>query len=366
MHLVVIPAVVLKRTSRLNDLITSGRRKFWPAAYRTVLDVYSDSGVVSWPPACSYMTNEWSIEACPIVRSNNIQSKVGSREALSNVKHDYSCVHMDLSGESTVHMSNLLPCKFYQFRLKAFGDLLWTFAPSRTLPTPQVDSKSFTTSIHLTITQNGDCDAKALVHHWRVQYCEHEDNEHDNEAFVDVEDKLRSDRAKKKAVASNKRHLFDNEGSGEEISDEDDENNSKGGMEYYDTKYSDEFGHPHHDISKNPQSVSTSSCQSIVYDISTSKGNIKVNKLKECTLYTVDVSPVDAAGHSIRPSEQFGSVHSTLCPGNNEDSLDENSSFWFGDEVGLEEDQSKGNIFSVKAISIFSFNTIFQNTISRK
>ena len=148
--------------------------------------MYSDSAVVSWPPACSYMTKEWSLEACPIVTSNNYDitdSKKGSSGISS--KPEYSCVHMDLSAESTVHMPKLLPCKFYQFRLKAFGDLLWTFAPSRTLPTPQVDSKSFTTSIHLTITQNGDCDAKALVHHWRVQYCEHEDNEHDNEIVID-------------------------------------------------------------------------------------------------------------------------------------------------------------------------------------
>ena len=324
-HLVVIPAVVVKKPSKLNDLITSGRRKFWPAAYRTVLDVYSDSAVVSWPPSCSYMTNDWNLEACPIVTSNNFNPSEEDSDGV-HVKPEYSCVHVDLSSESTVHMANLLPCKFYQLRLKAFGDLLWTFAPSRTLPTPQVDSKSFTNAIHLTINQNGNCDAKALVHHWRVQYCEHEDDEHDNEIFLDTENDVDKERLKRKAKESNKRHLIDSDGSGFGTSD--DEDNRAGGMEYYedmDIQYSET-----EEISSN-QKTSSSNCQSVLYDISSSKGKIKISHLKECTLYTVDVSPVDANGHSIRPSEQFGSVHSTLCPGNDDDDQ-ESDSFWFGDE----------------------------------
>ena len=334
MHLVIIPAVVVKRSSKLDDLITSGRRKFWPAAYRTVLDVYSDSAMVSWPPACSYMTNEWSLEACPIVTSNHFKSATDSNDVTRSMKPEYSCAHMDLSAESSVHMANLSPCKFYQFRLKAFGDLLWTFAPSRTLPTPQVDSKSFTNSIHLTINQNGDCDAKALVHHWRVQYCEHEDDEHDNEIFLDAEDNDENGRLKRKATASNKRHLPDTEGSGLGISD--DEDNIDGGMEYY-----EDMEIHYSDIQEdNLDMSSSSSCQSILYDISTSKGKIKIDHLKECTLYTVDVSPVDATGHSIRPSEQFGSVHSTLCPGNNNDQ--DSTSFWFGDEKNPDKDHSQG------------------------
>jgi hypothetical protein len=323
--------------SKLDDLITSGRRKFWPAAYRTVLDVYSDSAVISWPPACSYMTNEWSLEACPIVTSNNFKPSIGSEEVPSNEKPEYSCSHNDLSAESTVHMANLLPCKFYQFRLKAFGDLLWTFAPSRTLPTPQVDSKSFINSIHLTINQNGHCDAKALVHHWRVQYCEHEDDEHDNEVFVDTENNAEKDRSKRKAISSNKRHLVDKEGSGLEISDDDE--NINNGMEYYEDmeiQYSDQ----QENILSKPSSPTSSSCQSILYDISTSKGKVKVDHLKECTLYTVDVSPVDATGHSIRPSEQFGSVHSTLCPGNKDEK--DSSSFWFGEESNRDNDSPEG------------------------
>ena len=332
-HLVVIPAVVVKKPSKLNDLITSGRRKFWPAAYRTVLDVYSDSAVVSWPPSCSYMTNEWNLEACPIVTSNNFKPSEDSNGV--QVKPEYSCVHVDLTSESTVHVANLLPCKFYQFRLKAFGDLLWTFAPSRTLPTPQVDSKSFTNAIHLTINQNGDCDVKALVHHWRVQYCEHEDDEHDNEIFLDTENNSENDRLKRKA--SNKRHLIDTEGSGLAISD--DEDNKIGGMEYYeeiDTLYSES------EDSISNQKPSSSNCESILYDISSSKGKIKIKNLKECTLYTVDVSPVDANGHSIRPSEQFGSVHSTLCPGNDDDQ--ESNSFWFGEENSSDKDGQQGKV----------------------
>ena len=337
MHLVVIPAVVVKKPSKLNDLITSGRRKFWPAAYRTVLDVYSDSAVVSWPPSCSYMTNDWNLEACPIVTSNNFHPSKDSD--VVSVKPEYSCVHVDLTAESTVHMAKLLPCKFYQFRLKAFGDLLWTFAPSRTLPTPQVDSKSFTNAIHLTINQNGDCDVKALVHHWRVRYCEHEDDEHDNEIFLDTENKIEKEILKRKTKASNKRHLIDSEGSGFGISD--DEDNRYGGMEYYEDNMDVQYSETEMNDDSPPHS-SSSTCQSVLYDISSSKGKIKVSQLKECTLYTVDVSPVDANGHSIRPSEQFGSVHSTLCPGNDDDQ--ESGSFWFGDENGSDKDNLKGKI----------------------
>ena len=87
--------------------------------------------------------------------------------------------------------------------------------------------------------------------------------------------------------------------------------------------------------------LSSSTCQNILYDISSSHGKIKIDHLKECTLYTVDVSPVDASGHTIRPSEQFGSVHSTLCPGNKEDS--DSGSFWFGDENTSSEKKINGN-----------------------
>ena len=345
-HLVVIPAVVVKKPSDLDDLITSGRRKFWPAAYRTVLDVYSDSAVVSWPPACSYMTKEWSLEACPIVTSNNYDI-TGSKKGSSAIptKPEYSCVHMDLSAESTVHMPKLLPCKFYQFRLKAFDDLLWTFAPSRTLPTPQVDSKSFTTSIHLTINQKGDCDERALVHHWRVRYCEHEDDEHDNEISLDIE----NDTKNKNLGASNKRHLFDGEGSGALATDDEDNkgNRDEGEIEYY---ADDHVGTVHGAMDTikekaHPKRPSSSPCQNILYDISSSHGKIKIDHLKECTLYTVDVSPVDASGHTIRPSEQFGSVHSTLCPGNKDDS--DSGSFWFGDESTSSEKKINGKFLFI-------------------
>ena len=64
-HVVVIPAVVVPPGGPDLNFITSGRRRFWPAAYRTVLDVFSDSAVVSWPPVCSYATDGWELEACP-------------------------------------------------------------------------------------------------------------------------------------------------------------------------------------------------------------------------------------------------------------------------------------------------------------
>ena len=70
-------------------------------------------------------------------------------------------------------------------------------------------SKSFISSIHLTINQNGNCDAKALVHHWRVQYCEHEDDEHDNEVFLDIENNAEKDRSNRKAISANIFILFD-------------------------------------------------------------------------------------------------------------------------------------------------------------
>ena len=343
MHLVVIPAVVVKIPGKSDDLITSQRRKFWPAAYRTVLDVYSDSAIVSWPPACSYMTNQWNLEACPIVTSGTYhQPDTESRDSLRKDKPEYSCINLDLSAESAVHIANLLPCKLYQFRLKALYGLLWTFAPSRTLPTPQVDAKSSTNSIQLTITQNGDCDERALVHHWRVLYCEHEDDEHDNEIFLGNNNKIEKDLFRMKADSSNKRHLFDVDGSGAAISD--DEDNIVGGMEYYEDNNYVEVG-------IHPRTSPISSCRSHLYDISSSKGKIKIDHLKECTLYTVDVSPVDASGHTMQPSEQFGSVHSTLCPvgvatipSSNENDQESNS-FWFNDQSSPSHAQGMNNIY---------------------
>ena len=98
------------------------------------------------------------------------------------------------------------------------------------------------------------------------------DDEHDNEIFLDTENNSENDRLKRKA--SNRRHLIDTEGSGFGISD--DEDNKIGGMEYYedmDLQYSE---------SEDPISnrkPSSSNCQSILYDISSSKGKIKINKL---------------------------------------------------------------------------------------
>ena len=77
----------------------------------------------------------------------------------------------------------------------------------------------------------------------------------------------------------------------------------------------------------------------------------EIKNLKECTLYTVDVSPVDANGHSIRPSEQFGSVHSTLCPGNDDDQ--ESNSFWFGEENSSDKDDQQGNAVYVSLVRYF-------------
>ena len=119
--------------------------------------MFSDSAVVSWPPVCSYATDGWVLEACP--------------DGSDSTDDPFKCETVTLNGESPVHLPNLKPCKLYRFRLKARGDLLWTFAAARTLPTPQIEAKPRTNSIKLTIEQDGDCDDKALVHFWRVSHC---------------------------------------------------------------------------------------------------------------------------------------------------------------------------------------------------
>ena len=101
-HVVVIPAVVVPPGGGIGGeddvtFITSERRRFWPAAYRTVLDVFSDSAVVSWPPVCSYATDGWVLEAC-------------------TASNDADCHQVKLNGESPVHVASLKPCQLYKFR----------------------------------------------------------------------------------------------------------------------------------------------------------------------------------------------------------------------------------------------------------
>ena len=52
-------------------------------------------------------------------------------------------------------------------------------------------------------------------------------------------------------------------------------------------------------------------------------------------LYSVDVSPVDATGHTMQPGEQFGSVHSTLCQAGGGSTMEEEvrGGFWFGGDA---------------------------------
>ena len=191
--------------------------------------------------------------------------------------------------------------------------------------------------------QNGECDKKALVQHWRVLYCEHEEDEHDNEVLPNHENKIEKTLSQMKVANHNKRHLIGVEGSGSAISDSDDEDTAAGGMEYYEDN----------DNLVNGK-LSTSPCVNHLYDISASNGKILIRNLKECTLYTVDVSPADATGRAIQPSEQFGSVHSTLCPvgvgGPNEDG--ESSGFWFGDENRLDQSHSKGTVMCALHITL--------------
>jgi hypothetical protein len=187
----------------------------------------------------------------------------------------------------------------------------------------------------------------------RVLHCEHEDNEHDNEISLDKENsRVENDILTIKSTTSNKRHLFNNvEGSGSIISDDEDTGSE---MEYY-----EDNGHLGND--EEQEQATSSSCRSHMYDISTSKGKITIENLKECTLYTVDVSPVDASGHTIQPSEQFGSVHSTLCPvgvvaTNNNDDYPTN--FWFGDE-NIQEDAGQNGMYSNTTFLLIITSTIY-------
>ena len=75
-------------------------RRFWPAAYRTLLDTFSDSAVVAWPAPCSYVTAEWQLEACPDGQTDR-------------------CASVRLNGESPIHLAGLQSCKVYHFRLRA-------------------------------------------------------------------------------------------------------------------------------------------------------------------------------------------------------------------------------------------------------
>ena len=63
---------------------------------------------------------------------------------------------------------------------------------------------------------------------------------------------------------------------------------------------------------------------------------ISLSGLAECTLYSLDITPVTAAaaadggGETLQPGEQYGTIHSTLCAANDRAEDD-----WFGErEVG--------------------------------
>ena len=64
------------------------------------MDAFSDSAVVSWPAACSYVTSGWQLEACPDGQNDR-------------------CAIIRLNGETPIHLAGLQPCKVYHLRLRA-------------------------------------------------------------------------------------------------------------------------------------------------------------------------------------------------------------------------------------------------------
>jgi len=307
-HLVLIPAVVVPVTSMQAshqvqgigvatkddnggsyNFMTSGQRRFWPAAYRTVLDVFSNSAVVSWTPVCSYATEGWVLEACP-------DAEVEAGDDVDTTAKN-KCQSVPLNGESPVHITDLSPCRLYRFRLKAGDDLLWTFSAARTLPSPEIEATPADHSIKLTIIQGGHCDDKAIVKYWRVSHCASSQSNFDNDPTPSSSSKSDS-------------------GSGD----------------YYD--YYDHEDNENEEMRPGDEKLSTQtsmSCINNLHTVDRSRGVVLIDRLEACTLYSIDVSPADSNGHALQPGEQIGSVHSTLCRNQPKTTSSDNSDIWINE-----------------------------------
>lgn len=289
-HMVVIPSL-----GSGADLIYSQRKAFWPAAYRTVLDVHSNSAVVSWPPSCSYVTSGWQLEACPGGQFDD------SRQ---------NCLQASLNGESPVHLTNLNPCRLYHFRLRGptlqpsgLGPrpVLWIFPPTRTLPKPDVEAVSGHTSLRILIDQGSDCDDAAVVQHWRITHCT---------SSPEPQEMARSTST-------------DEEGSGD-----DEEYPAYVGEEPIRTCINQL-----HEAGRADR-------------LHNNRQDFLISNLKQCTLYSIDISPADPSGQPLQPGEQYDSVHSTLCQ-------EEDNGFWFSNEDNVSPDSLhiQDNIPSKRPVS---------------
>ena len=184
------------------------------------------------------------------------------------------------------------------------------------MPKPEVEVKSDHTSLHVTIKQGDDCDANAIVKHWRVTHCTQAASEEDARKHYYDEDS----------------HVAGS-GNGGGGDDSDDDNSDDDEFYYYD------------EAAKSGKGQSHTKCSNKLYTLTEGKKDFTIDGLSECTMYTVDLSPADASGHVLQPGEDYGSVHSTFCMNKNQ-AKDQSSNFFF------ENNPTKGFYYEFK---VFQF-----------
>ena len=270
--------VVVPRAGAGGHLLYSKTRRFWPAAHRTSVESFSDALVLSWPPICTHMTQEWRLETCASAQDD--------------------CDVQTLMGDSPIHISGLRSCNAYTLRLLAStddsggvsggggggaGDVLWAFNQVHTLPKPQFDLKAGHETLSLQISQAG-CVPSAKVDHWRITHCQH-------------------------VPSSKQKTLYGNDNKGEytlDLEEEKEEGDGSGAADQNDDD-ADEYYYYDQDDEVN-------SCINTQHDVSES-GEIVLEHLEKCTLYSIDITPTDRHGETLQPGEQYGTIHSTLCGG---------------------------------------------------
>lgn len=181
-QLVVVPRGAGAGDGQQQQLLQSLPRRFWPAAHRATLEPFSDSLLLSWPPACALKTAGWRMETC--------------------VESDDDCAMQTLNSESPLHIAKLRPCTAFRLRLLSpptagsseepapagkrgvvgGGETLWTFSKVRTLPRPKFDLKAGHESVRLRIGQE-DCKPSDRVLHWRITHCRHQPSDQSRKLF---------------------------------------------------------------------------------------------------------------------------------------------------------------------------------------